>query len=127
MGATLSWEPDGLIRTFSGELKGNVVLESKVAVLSDKRYQSIQYEINDFSKITRFSVRPEHVDAFASVDVVASNVKHTLRVALVSPDGDLMALAQLFCDLMQKKEHVYECKTFSALEDARLWCTQRLV
>lgn len=122
MALSLSWEPDGLIRTFTGELNGRMVLESKIAVVRNKRYKGIQYEINDFTKVTGFSVTPAHIKAFANVDMIASNVKHSLRVALVSPDGALMELAHNFCDLMQQQEHAFECKVFSALEDARLWC-----
>ena len=127
MAMSISWEPNGLIRTFTGELKGNMILESKIAVVTDKRYKGIQYEINDFSKVTSFSINPDHIRAFSNVDMMASNVKHSLRVSLVSPDGDLMELAQGFCDLMQKQEHVFECRVFSVLEDAHLWCTQKLV
>ncbi|GAV19655.1 hypothetical protein MMIC_P0605 [Mariprofundus micogutta] len=113
------WETDGLYRKFSGDISGYEILQSNIELQGDARFKNIEYVINDFTDVTSHSVEVVHTEAYASTDQIVSHTKHRLKIALVVPQVEMLALAENYCELM--KGQLFECDIFRSLEQARSW------
>ena len=114
-----TWESEGLLREFMGEITGDEILESNFELHDDPNFLSVKYIINDFTKVTGHSIETTHTKAYATTDDIISYSKGDLKIALVVIHDPLIALAKNYRQLMKGK--TFECEIFQHIEDARKW------
>ena len=119
MSYTNSWETNGLYRKFFAEISGDEILESNFELHAHPNFKSIKYIINDFIGVTAYSIDQSHTKAYASSDVVISNSKGKLNIALVVDQQELIALANGYREQMLGQ--LFKCEIFQCVEDARKW------
>lgn len=116
---TITWEPDGLYRKFTGEISGDEILESNYELHTDPDFKNIKYIINDFTEISGHSIEVSYTKAYAISDNVISAIRGSLKVALVAIQDDHVELANDYRNQMEGKK--FECEIFKRIEDARKW------
>lgn len=121
---TNNWESHGVHRVFTGDVSGNEIFASNTELHSDRRFNKIDYIINDFSAITSHAISMPHTDVFALTDKMVARTKDSLMIALVVPQEEFHELAGNYCKQMQ--EHWFGCKIFRSLESARNWLENNL-
>jgi len=119
MSYTNSWETEGLYRKFFAEISGDEILESNFELHAHPNFKTIKYIINDFIDVTAYSIESSHTKACASSDVVISNSKGKLLIALVVDQDELIALANGYREQMLGQ--LFECEIFQCVEEARKW------
>lgn len=113
------WETHGLYRVFSGELQGDEIFSSNVAVQADPRFPGIRYIINDFTGISGHQIDDTHIWIYAKTDHMVAGSKQQLKIALLVQGAEQMALAQDYKSLMS--DCSFDCDVFTELADARAW------
>ena len=118
-----TWLDRGLIRTFSGTVDGEEILESNFALHAHPKFESVEFVINDFTQVSEILINESHTRAFSSVDKNLSLRKPDLKIALVINRPEHMPLAIHYRQLMLDSS--FECEIFDRLDDARAWAEFR--
>ena len=116
---SVSWEPEGIYRSFSGFIDGAEILDSNMKLYRDARFKGARYIINNFSEVSGHSIDAAQLEAFVSTDEMISMEKHAFKLALVVPQDEYIGLANYLCELTKHK--LFEYEHFQTIEDARKW------
>ncbi|MDX8387508.1 MAG: hypothetical protein R8M46_03100 [Ghiorsea sp.] len=119
MTSKLIWVPNGLLRTFSGNLSSTDLLSSNAELCADKRYADLQYIINDFTNVTGWKTTTYQEEQTTMIEP-AKDMVHTPQVALVNPDGSVLDMV-MNCGNFLKKESA-ERFVFPSIKDAYQSC-----
>lgn len=122
MAHTLTWQQNGLLRDFSGQISPEEILKSNFDLHVDPRFEEIKYVINDFTKVTDLSVNKDHTKIYASTDDVISDSKGKLKIAIIAVEDGHIALAKNYRAEMKNKNFV--CEIFNNAEEAQAWANQ---
>lgn len=114
-----TWQDHGLIRSFTGTVDGEEILESNFELHTNPKFNNADYVINDFSLVTDISINETHARAFSSVDKNLSHRKPTLKIALVVIHQEQRVLAEHYRQLMMDSS--FQCEIFDTLVEAQAW------
>lgn len=113
------WEQRGVHRKYDGAVSGRDLLLAVREVEGDSRFDELRYIINDFSTVTEQSITEQDIEEIAALDYAAAFTNPHIRLAIVTNDPTIQALAELY---HEKSDAPYLTQTFSALDSARSWC-----
>lgn len=116
---TYIWEPNGLLRKFTGNIEADEIIKSNLELNEHPEFSKISYIINDFSEVTRISVSENDTKVFALTDDVISESKGKFNIAIIVSQDEHIALAEAYRN--QMKNRFYHCEIFRAFDDARNW------
>ena len=119
MSHTITWEPNGLLRKFSGTIKPDEILESNFEIHSQPKFKKITYIINDFTEVNRGLINTSHTKIYASTDDIISSTKGNLNIAIVINQESQSKLANNYRKEM--KNEFFKCEIFQTIDDARTW------
>jgi hypothetical protein len=119
MAYEIIWEPEGVIRQFSGNVSAREFIQSVEQVQGDSRYDDLHYIINDFSSATATALNEEVFTELAVLYYGAYASHPNCRVVFVTTDP---ALAALVRKVLQKGPVVsYSTEVFPTVGEARDW------
>lgn len=116
---TITWEPDGIYRKFTGKISGDEILESNYELHKNPDFKNIKFIINDFTEISGHSIEISYTNSYAISDDVISVIKGGLKIALVAIHDEHVELANNYRNQMEGKR--FECGIFKRIKDARKW------
>ena len=119
MAYSVSWEPGGIYRAFSGFVSGDDIIESNLKLYDDIRFIRARYIINNFSEVSGHSIGAIDLQAFASIDEMIAVDKQTFKIALVVPQVEYFGLVKSLWELT--KNDAFKYAQFRTVEDARKW------
>jgi hypothetical protein len=96
MPAEIIWEERGVCRRYSGIVTATEFLESIFAVQRDPRFDSLAYSILDALEVTGTDVTDFDIKSVAAHSIGALNSNAAVKVAIVSSDPTVLAMAQIF-------------------------------
>ena len=120
---TNNWQEHGLIRDFSGTISGTEIIDSNLEMHGDRRFDQINYVINDFSKVIDCLVSEDELRMMSITDEIAKNCNRYLKIALVATQENIVELAKVYCEMM--RDAAYDAEIFTTLEDAHAWVSQQ--
>ena len=118
MAHTITWEPKGVYKRFTGFVSFEEFIRTQEEVLADPRIDSMRYVINDFLAVEGYTATREQAEYSAAINRGSSFSNPRLRVACVTtqlPVKALITVASLVSAL--------EIKGFASLDAARTWCS----
>ncbi len=119
MAYELVWEPDGVVRKFSGAVSAREFINSVERVQSDARFDDARYVINDFSAISGHGLSEEALTEAAILQYGAYASNPNCRVVFVTADA---ALARLVSDSQATSQlQSYQTEVLPTLTEARDW------
>ena len=119
MAYEIIWEPEGVIRQFSGNVSAREFIQSVEQVQGDSRYDDLHYIINDFSAASAVALNEEVLTELAVLYYGAYASNPNCRVVFVTTDP---ALAALVRKVLQKGPVVsYSTEVFPTVGEARDW------
>ena len=121
MAHTITWETNGINRSFSGALTTGEILKSNFTIYESPKFKDIKYIINDFRGVTSFTVENADTKIYAETDGIISRTKGNFLIAIVATHHEHVALAKNYQKELVTK--LFKCEVFKTLEDAQKWAT----
>lgn len=119
MAYELVWEPEGVVRQFSGSISAREFIRSVERVQGDPRFDDMRYVINDFSAATAQMLTEEVFTELAVLHYGAHTSNPNCRVVFVTTDMALVALIRKV--LLNGPVVSYQTEVFTTLVEARDW------
>lgn len=113
------WESKGLLTKHYGVVSLDEILFSINEMCGDERFDDINYRLVDLLDVEKVASTIEDIDAIIALDMVSSIFNKKIKLAIVSSDEGMQALAAYF--ISQADELPWDIHSFSAVEEAREW------
>ncbi|MDP6831096.1 MAG: hypothetical protein QF521_10775 [Alphaproteobacteria bacterium] len=121
MAYELVWEPRGKITRYTGIISDDDILRAIQTTTADPRFESLEYQIADFSDADTIVVSSETIRSTASLDREASLRNPKIRVAIVGHEQALLGLANMYRIYFELDGGTWQQEQFKTLEEARAW------
>ena len=118
MAYELVWEPDGVIKQFSGTVSAREFVEAVENIQGDFRFDDARYVINDLSLVTKHEITEDVLTEVAVLQYGAFASNPNCRVVFVTTDEQLAERVRkvpAVADLVSYQTEV--CPTVSAARD----------
>ncbi|PKO42264.1 MAG: hypothetical protein CVU31_14595 [Betaproteobacteria bacterium HGW-Betaproteobacteria-4] len=118
MAYELVWEPDGVIKQFSGTVSAREFVEAVENIQGDFRFDDARYVINDLSLVTSHEITEDVLTEVAVLQYGAFASNPNCRVVFVTTDEQLAARVRntpAVAGLVSYQTEV--CPTVSAARD----------
>lgn len=119
----LTWEREGVVKHFWGDVSGNELAESVEEVAAHPRFDGLRFILNDFLDVGK------HIfDADSMFRILVSRIgsrysNPNIRVLLVTTDADLFALSN--GSTPGAFPTTNETKSFTSVAEAREWLSRQ--
>lgn len=117
---TISWKAKGIVWTYYGVLTGSDLLESNFRIFGDERFDNINYQIADLTRVETFELTEAHMRKIAHLDMAASRSNPNIKVAVVTTAEVGLELVRVYEKHITEKS-AWETSTFASLEEAEAW------
>jgi hypothetical protein len=117
----LIWEADGVEIRYSGVVSDDDILQANLGIVKNPEFESIKFEIGNYSNVTKFSVSSDIVRWVAEYDRRASKRNPSVRVALVGESLELRGLVNMYLIHRDSDGGTWDQRQFATLEKARAW------
>ncbi len=118
------WENKGIRWKFHGVVTSAESAESNLAIYSDPRFDTIRYQIADFSGATDVSFLEKDMKKIAYLDQAAGRSNPRIKVALVASDQKIRSLLEAY--IKHSQGSPWETRLFDAVEFAEQWLSAEL-
>lgn len=119
MAYELVWEPDGVVKQFSGLVSAREFINAVERVQGDVRFDDARYVINDFSAAAGHQLSEEALTEAAILQYGAYASNPNCRVVFVTTDQSLGELVKASLATSQLKS--YQTEVCPSLTEARDW------
>jgi hypothetical protein len=116
---TIVWRPDGVIVRFFGIVTFEENMAANGQLYGDPRFESLRYQIADFSEVTDFLVSEKETSIIAQLDFQSTRWNSHVKAAHVTRNKTIIKLIDLYKEQMQ--ETSWEIGLFETLEEALDW------
>lgn len=117
---TITLEPGGAVKTFTGHVTGAEVSQSLVKLQSDDACDDLRFSINDFSQVDSFSVGESDLVDFAARSIGARAFNPRVQIVVVTHRADVIDLVDRY-----KQMGNGQVRVFSTLAQARDWLANK--
>ena len=112
------WEPQGLLREFSGHVTSEEILRAVLESPAASSFDEYRYVINDFRRVTSIELDQATMDEVAAFDGAAYRSNPRVRVAVVpGPAAVMDTIAAYSASGMSP----YAIEVFESVDAARAW------
>lgn len=119
MACELIWEPDGVLKRFSGQVTADEYVWSVTQAQSDARFDEMRYIINDFSAASASAVSERCLTEVAALNFGAHASNPNSRIVFVTSDADFSE--RIRRTLMSADMASYAVEICPTLDAARDW------
>ena len=116
---TIEWLRKGVLITMIDELTGDDVHQISERLNADSRYDSLRYQIWDFTKVNEINIKAGDVEKIAAFDRASTLTNPNIKLAAVSTDETIQTLTSLYQAIMM--DSPWETKIFLSLDEAQNW------
>jgi hypothetical protein len=121
MPCILIWEERGSLVRYSGIVTDHDVRQSTLDQYNDHRFETLKYQIVDFTNVTKLDLSSELVRWVAKFDAQASERNPLIRTAVVGDEPLLKGLANMYRSNFDLSDGSWEQEHFSTMDEARAW------
>lgn len=119
MACEMVWEPDGVVKRFSGPVTSDEFVWSVKQSQSDSRFDETRYIINDFSQVTSNSISDRCLTEVAALNYGAYASNPNSRIVFVTLDEGFSE--RIRRTLMSPDMASYAVEICPTIEEARDW------
>lgn len=116
---SIDWERSGVTWTFWGIVSGEELLAANQSIYGDRRFDLMQYQIVDLTRVERFEVAPDDMIVMAASDRAAAISRPEVLVAVVATDETVVQRSLLYG--AESERSPWEQRIFSTVGEARAW------
>ncbi len=117
----LIWEAGGVVFRFSGVASDQDLRQSNLDFYDHPRFADADYQLVDFTDVTKLDFSSNTVRLVAERDAQASKRNPSLRVAIVGEDQLLLGLANIYRITLDIRGGSWEQGQFATVDEARAW------
>ena len=118
------WENKGVRWKFHGSVTSKEVMKSNMDIYGDPRFDSIRYQIADFTEVLDVSFNEKDMQKIAYLDRAASRSNPQIKVALIAPTDSVRKILKEYS--MYSMESPWVIKIFESLEAVESWLHREL-
>ena len=115
---SLTWEPAGVYKKFTGVVTGAELLQSVVEVSGDARFGSSQYEVSDYLDADNTDFSQDALNEVRAVRIGSFMHNPRIKVAIVTHDTEIQ---QRIYSTIAARLTLHQTKVFNAVADANIW------
>lgn len=115
-------EPEGVVITLCGIVRGDEIYVLNDKLMAEPLFAQWRYQIWDFADVDDIAVSVEQIRDFAVQDAAAARLNPRQRIAIVPRRSLHSGLDRVF-HVMEGVWGAYESKTLPTVEAAREWAS----
>ena len=120
MASKIIWEENGILVKHSGTVTNEEVMEINDIMYGDKRYESITYQIADYTEVTNNLLTAANAKVIGTLDRTSSVwSSKRMRLAVVTTDEKFVPIVKTYFKEFEKTD--WEGRIFDTLEMAYDW------
>lgn len=112
-------EEEGLLFRITGDVTPNGMMDATVRGWQHPAWDTIRYQIWDFTGIGRVLIDNASAIAFANMEKTSHERAKSMRIASVVADAKMKKVCERFCG--QARSNKIDARTFSNEDEARRW------
>lgn len=121
MSYKIEWRDNCVLIKYNGDLNIADLFKLSGLIIGDSRYDSLNYVISDFLKVTSLNLSKGDINEMSTLHVIPSIWNPNLKFSIVSNNRDIQEMVIRYIDLMKSNE--WEIKLFDNFEESLEWCT----
>ena len=115
----IEWTKKGVRWKFFGIVTSEEALQSNLAIYGDSRFDTIRYQIADFSEVEELRLDEKDMKKIAFLDKAAARSNARISVAIIAPS---VRAKQILADYAKYSyDTPWNTKLFETAEDAGNW------
>ncbi len=114
-------EDRGVVFRFWGVASDHDLRQSNLDFYDHPRFADVDYQLVDFTDVTKLDFSSNTVRLVAEWDAQASKRNPSLRVAIVGEDQLLLGLANMYRITFEIQGGPWEQSQFATVDEARAW------
>ena len=120
MAYKIIWEEKGFLAKFSGTVDDKEIMEINNSMYGDIRYESITYQIADYTDVTTYLITPSEAKVIGTLDRTSSvwSSKMKKNVVVTTDEKFILIVKTYFKEL---EGNGWECRIFESLDKAYEW------
>jgi hypothetical protein len=123
MSFNIHWKGSNVIVSFTGNFTYNDSFEVNNLIYGDSRFDSMKYQIADFSKIEKFEFTEDEIKIISTLEKTSTVWNNSVKVAVIDSDTiSLSAIIDPYIETMKTTN--WEIKVFNNLDEAMNWCSK---
>lgn len=119
----LTWEPQGVCRTYFGDVSIAERRASFDAISADPRFDELRYVVTDYLAVQAYEVTPEATAEIAAMHIGPLFTNPHILIAAVATRPDVLAAINEFRSY-RFTQAPYQ--VFGTMAEARAWITRQL-
>jgi hypothetical protein len=120
MAGELIWEDKGILVKHSGTVTDEEVRELNDRMYGDIRFDSINYQIADYTEVTKNLITPQDAKVVGKLDRASSMwTSKKMKLAIVSQDENFFPVVETYFSEFAETE--WEGRIFPTLVEAYAW------
>ncbi|MCB2195684.1 MAG: hypothetical protein KQH79_07475 [Bacteroidetes bacterium] len=118
-----NWIENNILIEIQGTLNLEVLLEANAIIFSNSKFDYMNYQIFDFTKIENTDISLREIRAFALLHKSAVRWNNQVHVAIVIANPQLIKEFEVY--IQEMKWTNWKCKLFENISDANFWCLKQ--
>ncbi len=127
MAHIITWERQGIVRTFSEHVTSDEVFSSSHEFYRDTRSSTAKYQLIDCINVKSMEFSQDDAEIIASISAGAAESIKGIKVALVSNNQEVIAIFDQYVSLSLAIIPSWQFKIFHSLGKARHWLDTSLL
>ena len=115
----INWDKHGVYVKFRGVVTAQDLIDANNYVISNANFESINYQIFDFSDIEDFKITSYDINIIGVMDKSQTDVKNEMKVAIVTEDDYVKEITKEYDQIMSGSNWVTQI--FPNNELAKKW------
>jgi hypothetical protein len=115
---TITWEPRGVYKQFTGVVTGAELLQSVNEIASDQRFSSLQYEVSDYLPAERTEFSQDALNEVRAIRIGSFMNNPHIKVAIITRDEEIQ---QRMASTIAARLTMHETRVYEAVADANGW------
>ncbi|MGC9375219.1 MAG: hypothetical protein ACP5DQ_09285 [Bacteroidales bacterium] len=116
---TIQWQDKGVFITFRGIVKSQDLMDANNYLLSNADFDSLNYQIFDFSEVEDFKVTPYDMSLIGTMNSAQTIFNKKIKVAFITSDPYTLEQINEYKSYMHKTD--WELQSFTNLKEAKKW------
>lgn len=116
-----TWEPEGIVWEFEGDVTAEEIQRANAEFYGDERSDSSKYQIIDATDVTSVEWTEIDINVTAAYDIGADRSVKNLKVAYVARDEEIVELLEKYVGISRRMNSSWKFEGFRDMSSARAW------
>lgn len=116
---SIQWQKNGVFITFRGVVKAQNLIDANNYLLSNADFDSLDYQVFDFSKVKDFKVTTYDMSIIGSMNSSQSVFNKKVKIAFVTSNNYIKEQIEEYKLYMKNTD--WKIQIFSNLKEAKKW------